>query len=119
MPAFGVKPYRPLGARVTLRGNEAVDILKRLLTAVGNYIDEDQITENTFSFGIKEYIEIPGTEYQRDIGIRGLNTTVSFIKPGVRVKRKKIKRGKVPQRQHVSPEEIKLYMEENFSTEIE
>jgi len=118
IPSFGVKPNLPLGTRVTLRGKEAIEILKRLLGAVENYIDEDQIMGNTFSFGIKEYIEIPKAEYQRDIGIRGLSVTATFIKPGIRVKRKKIKQGKVPKRQQVSPEEIKEYMEENFNTEI-
>ncbi len=119
IPAFGVKPGLELGTMVTLRGKEAVEILKRLLGAVENFISKKQISENTFSFGIHEYIEIPGTEYKREIGIRGLNVTVSFIRPGIRVKRKKIKAGNVPRRHHASKEEIIKYLEENFSTEIE
>lgn len=118
IPNFGVKPFLPLGTRVTLRRQEAFEILKRLLGAIDNALDEDQIAKNGFSFGIHEYIEIPGIEYQRDIGIRGLNVTASFIRPGVRIKRKKIKSGKVPARQHVTKEEIIKFMEENFGTEI-
>ena len=119
IPDFGVRPGLEVGTRITLRGEEALVLLKRLLGAVGNTIDEDSVAPNGFSFGIKEYIEIPGIEYQRDIGIRGLNVAVSFIRPGVRVKRKKIKAGKLPKKQHVSPEEIIVYMKENFNTEIE
>jgi large subunit ribosomal protein L5 len=118
IPNFGVKPFLPLGTSVTLRRKESVEILKRLLGAIDNELKKKQVAENGFSFGIKEYIEIPGTEYQRDIGIRGLNVTASFIRPGVRIKRKKIKRGRIPERQYVRPEEIISFMEENFNTEF-
>ncbi len=119
IPDFGVKPEIELGTRVTLRGAKASEILKNLLAAIDNKLSSDQFMPNTFSFGIKEYIEIPGMEYQRDIGIRGLNVTVSFIRPGFRVKRKKIKSGHVPKKQHVTPEEISAFMKEKFSTEID
>ena len=92
IPTFGVKPNMPLGTRVTLRGQEAVKLLKRLLGAVDNTLKKDQVAENAFSFGIKEYIEIPGMEYIREIGIRGFNVTVVFERKGFRVKNKKIKK---------------------------
>ncbi|MFH1425765.1 MAG: 50S ribosomal protein L5 [archaeon] len=119
IPAFGVKPGLELGVMVTIRGKGATELLQRLLGAIENELDKSQITENTFSFGIHEYIEIPGAEYVREIGIRGLNVTVSFYRPGFRVKRKKIKSAKLPQRQLIKPEEIIKYVEENFDTEIE
>lgn len=118
IPNFNVKPNLPLGTSVTLRKKEAFETLKKLLGAVDNEIKKKQIAENSFSFGIKEYIEIPGTEYKRDIGIRGLNVTACFIRAGVRVKRKKIKRGGVPAKQYVTKDEIIKFMEENFNTEF-
>ncbi len=118
IPDFGVKPFLELGTRVTIRGDEAKEILRRLLGAIENKISEKQLAENTFSFGIKEYIEIPGMEYKREIGIRGLNVTASFIRAGVRVKRKKLKRGKLPRKQQVTPEEITKFLEENFNTKV-
>tara|TARA_Y100000310_G_scaffold45623_1_gene42506 strand:- start:6370 stop:6909 length:540 start_codon:yes stop_codon:yes gene_type:complete len=118
IPAFNVRPGLELGTRVTLRGQKAQALLKRLLEAINNAIYEEQFEMNHFSFGIKEYIEIPGMEYQRDIGIRGLNVTVVFSRPGVRVKRRKIKRGKLPKHQHVSREEIKKFMTDKFNVRI-
>jgi len=118
IPSLNVRPGLEVGAFVTLRGKEAVDILKRLLIAENNKLKRKQISENSFSFGIKEYIEIPGIQYQRDIGIIGLDVTVSFARAGKRVIRKKIKRGNLPKKQHVSKEEIVKFMEENFNTEI-
>ena len=119
IPAFGVKPNMPLGTRVTLRGKKAISLLKKSLGAVDNTLKKSQVNDNHFSFGIKEYIEIPGAEYVREIGIRGFNVTVGFERAGVRVKRKKIKRGKLPRKQNVSKEEIIKFMEENFKTNFE
>jgi large subunit ribosomal protein L5 len=118
IPTFGVRPGLETGCKVTIRKG-ITPLLKRLLTAVNNEIKERQIVENHFSFGISEYIEIPGTEYNREIGIMGLNITVDFERSGKRVERKKIKRGRVPAKQQIPKEEILEYMKNNFETKIE
>jgi len=117
IPAFGVRPKLEVGAVVTVRKN-LNEILKRMLSAIDNKLKKKQISVNNFSFGIKEYIEIPGMEYQRDIGIMGLDVTVVFKRHGRRVRVRKIKTGKIPQRQKISREEIIKFMEENFQTEF-
>lgn len=118
IPDFGVRPGLEVGTRVTMRGEAALQLLRRLLAAEENKLKEKQVTENHFSFGIEEYIEIPGVEYQRDIGIRGLNITIVFARAGLRVKRKKIKAGIVPKKQFIPAEEIIKYMEDNFNTKF-
>jgi len=117
IPAFGVRPKLEVGAVVTIRKN-VNDVLKRMLTAVENRLRQKQISENNFSFGIKEYIEIPGMEYQRDLGVMGLDVTVVFKRAGRRVRLRKIKPGKVPSRQRVTKEEIIKFMKDNFETEF-
>lgn len=115
IPSLGVRPNLEVGAVVTLRkGTE--EILKRLLATKDNTLKKNQISENSFSFGVKEYIEIPGVEYQRDIGIRGFDATVTFKRAGKRVKLKKIKQGKIPKRNEISKGEIIKFMEEKFKT---
>ncbi len=116
IPDFNVRPGLELGAIVTLRKEKALEKLRQLLGALDNTLTRKQVSNNHFSFGIREYIDIPGVEYQRDIGVRGLNITVVFTRPGIRVKRRKIKSGKFPERQQVSKEEIIKFMEEKFST---
>jgi len=118
IPSLGVRPGLEIGAMITLRGKKAIEILKKLLATVDNQIKEKQILDNSFSFGIKEYIEIPGIQYQRDIGIMGFDVSVAFTKSGKRVIRKKIKRGKFPKRQQVKKEEIIKFIEENLGTEV-
>lgn len=118
IPDFGVRPGLEVGTRVTLRGEKALQLLSKLLGALDNKIKKKQVSDNHFSFGIEEYIDIPGIEYQRDIGIRGFNTTVVFARPGLRVKRKKIKVGIVPKKQFVTQAEIIKFMEESFKTQF-
>jgi large subunit ribosomal protein L5 len=117
IPTLGVRPGLEIGAMVTLRKNPE-EILKKMLLAIDNELKRKQISENNFSFGIKEYLEIPGMEYQRDIGIMGLDVTVVFKRSGRRVKLKKIKRGKIPKRQVITKEEIIKFMEDKFQTKF-
>ncbi|MEK6850048.1 MAG: 50S ribosomal protein L5 [Nanoarchaeota archaeon] len=118
IPDFGVRPGLEVGTRVTLRDQRAIELLKRLLGAIDNKLKKKQVSDNHFSFGIEEYIEIPGMEYQRDIGIRGLNATVVFSRSGHRIKIKKIKSGKIPKRQQVTKQEIINYMGAVYKTEF-
>ena len=117
IPSFGVRPGLQVGAVVTIR-KDADKMLKRLLSAIENRLRKKQISENNFSFGVKEYIEIPGMEYQRDLGVRGLDVTVVFKRMGRRVRLRKMKTGKVPEKQKVTREEIIKFMEDNFQTEF-
>jgi len=115
IPSLNVRPGLEIGAVVTLR-KDARDFLKKMLITIDNVLKKKQISENNFSFGIKEYIEIPGIEYQRDIGIKGLDITVVFKRMGRRVKLRKIKKAKIPKRQIISKEEIIKFMEDEFQT---
>lgn len=117
IPSLDVRPGLEVGAVVTIR-KKLEEVLKRMLTAVDNRLKRKQISENNFSFGIHEYIEIPGVEYQREIGIMGLDVTIVFKRTGRRVGLKKIKQGKVSHRQSISKEEIIKFMEEKFQTEF-
>ncbi|MFA5992224.1 MAG: 50S ribosomal protein L5 [Candidatus Pacearchaeota archaeon] len=118
IPGFGVRPKMQVGCLVTLRGKEASDLLKRLLASIDNQLKKKQVTENHFSFGIPEYIEIPGEEYDREIGIIGLGVTIVFVRKGKRVIRKKIKKGRLPARQKISKEEIIKFMQQHFKTQF-
>jgi len=114
IPSWSVRPNLEVGAVVTMRkGIE--EFLKRIFIAKDNTLKKSQISENNFSFGIEEYIEIPGTEYVRELGIRGFDVTVVFKRTGRRVKLRKIKKGRIPKKQMISKEEIIKFMEEKFS----
>lgn len=119
IPSLGVRPGLKTGCMVTIRDGEAEALLKKLLEAVNKKIKYKQIANNGFSFGIKEYLEIPDMEYRRDIGILGLDVTAVFARAGRRVALKKIKMGKLPKKQIVSREEIREYAQNKLGIEVE
>lgn len=118
IPSWSVRPNLEVGAVVTIRKNSK-ELLKKMLITIDNVLKKKQVSENNFSFGIKEYLEIPGVEYQRDIGIMGFDVTVVFKRAGRRVKLKKIKKGRIPKRQIITKQEIIKFMEDKFQTRFE
>jgi large subunit ribosomal protein L5 len=120
IPQFKISPKIAVGCKVTIREQEKIkDLLNGFFVAIENKLTKKQIKPNHISFGIKEYIEIPGMEYQREIGIIGFNVTIVFVRAGRRVILKKEKRGSSFKKQEVSEKEIIKYMKENFEVEIE
>ncbi len=117
IPSWQVRPGLEVGTKVTLRGKSATEILKKLLPAIDNTLKEKQIQDNFFSFGIHEYIEIPGVEYIREVGIMGFEVTAVFSRAGKSVEKKKAGRGKA-KRIVVKREEIENYLKNKFGTEI-
>jgi large subunit ribosomal protein L5 len=117
IPTWNVRPGLEVGTKVTLRGEEAIEMVRKLLPAIDNVLKEKQIQPNCFSFGIHEYIEIPGVEYIREVGIMGFEVTVVFSRAGKVVEKKKINGGKA-RRLTVTREEIENYVVSKFGTEI-
>ena len=117
IPTWNVRPGLEVGTKVTLRGNDALDMIKKLLPAIDNTLKEKQIQNNFLSFGIHEYIEIPGMEYIREVGIMGLEITAVFTRPGKSVEKKKVKRGKT-RRLVVTSQEIIDYLVTKFKTTV-
>ena len=117
IPTWNVRPGLEVGTKVTLRGEDALNLIKKLLPAIDNTLKEKQIQDNFFSFGIHEYIEIPGIEYIREVGIMGFEVTVVFSRAGKSIEKKKVKRGKT-RRLVVSREDIINYLAIKFNTQI-
>jgi large subunit ribosomal protein L5 len=119
IPAFGISPGKKSGCKVTIRDKaKIIELLKRVFAALDNELNKKQITENHVSFGIREYIEVPGLEYDREIGILGFEASLVFKRKGKRVKMKKIKRGKYPRRQSVTKQEITDFLIKTFGIEV-
>ena len=120
IPTWGLRPNLPIGCKVTLRGDLAEKILNRLLKSRGNILPNSKFDNlGNFSFGIPEYIDIPGVDYDPDIGIIGLEVAVNLVRPGYRIKLRKIKKAKIPQRNRITMEEAIGFIKEKFDTKIE
>ena len=117
---FGVARGKPIGVRVTLRKKKAEEFLKLALEAVENKLKSSQFdNEGNFSFGIKEYIEIPGIKYIPEIGILGMDVCVTLKRPGYRIKYRKVQKRKIPKKHKISREEAINWVKENFGVDVE
>ena len=114
IPAFGVRPGLEVGCKITLTGETAINLLKRLLEAEDMTFSKKQFIEGSFSFGIPEYIEIPGAVFQREIGILGLDVSIKLRRAGFSIDEKKIKTGRIPQRHRITKEETIEFMKKKF-----
>jgi len=115
---WNIRPGVPIGAMVTIRGKDSEEILKRLLEAKDNKIKGDSFDQfGNFSFGIEEYIEIPGIKYDPKIGILGMDVCVTLARPGYRVKHKKNKK-KIGKKHIITKQEAMDFMIKKFNIEI-
>jgi large subunit ribosomal protein L5 len=115
IPGWGLRPGLPIGCKLTLRKDRALEILKRLLEAKDKKLAESQFDEQgNISFGIHEYIDIPGVAYDPKIGIMGLQVCVSLERPGFRVKRRRLEPKKIPKKHQISKQEAIQFIQENF-----
>jgi large subunit ribosomal protein L5 len=119
IPAFGISPNKESGCKVTIRGKEQINsLLKRFFATIDNKVSEKSVVENQVSIGIHEYIEVPGLEYDREIGILGFEVSITFKRKGKRVKFKKQKKGKYPKKQIVKKIEIIEFLNKNFNVGV-
>ena len=116
IPAWKVRPGMPLGCKVTIRKN-TFELLKMLFTGVPE-IHERQFNPGFLNFGIPEYIEIPSIPYDRDIGIIGFEVVVRLKRPGFRINKKKIKKGRIGSKQKITKTETMEFFKKNFDINV-
>jgi large subunit ribosomal protein L5 len=116
---WGLRPGLPIGCKATLRKRAARELLKRLLDAREFRLQEGQFDGNgNISFGIHEYIDIPGVKYDPKIGIMGLQVCVTLERPGFRIKRRVIRNARIPRRQRISRQEAVDFMAREYDVKM-
>ncbi len=119
IPTWGLRPNLQIGTKVTLRGEEAAQLLSRLLQAVDNKLKPNSFDQfGNFSFGIHEYIDIPGVEYDADIGIIGLEVAATIERPGFRIKKRRLLQRRIPLRHRITKEEAMEFIKNKFNAKI-
>lgn len=119
IPNWGLRPGLPIGCKLTLRKQPAAELLKRLLVAKENKLKPQQFDAGgNISFGIPEYIEIPGVAYDPKIGIMGLEVCVTLERPGYRIKRRRMEQKKIPKSHQVTKQDAMDYMQKHFNVKV-
>lgn len=118
---FGIRKNQPIGAKVTIRDEKKIkSLLPRLLEVKDFKIPHYSFDkEGNFGFGIKEHINIPGTKYDPNLGVTGLDVIVKIERPGYRVKRRFRAPKKIPEKHRVSKEEAIVFAETELDITVE
>ena len=105
IPGWGLRPGLAIGCKVTVRKNPE-QLLKRLLAAKGNVLKRSNFDrEGNFSFGVPEYIDVTGLEYDPELKIMGFEAAVTLERPGFRIKKRKIRKMMVGKSHRISAED--------------
>jgi large subunit ribosomal protein L5 len=116
-PAFDIREGDPIGAKVTLRGEDAEDFLERALPLASLSRSSFDETGNV-SFGVAEHTEFPSQEYDPTVGIYGLDVTVNLVRPGYRVAKRNIATRSIPEGHRLNPEDAIQYLERHYDVEV-
>jgi large subunit ribosomal protein L5 len=116
---WGIRKGEPMACAVTLRGKRADSFLRKALNAVRYRLNPRSFDkEGNFSFGIREHIDLPGTRYDPQMGIIGMDVSVALERPGYRVSRRKRIRSKVGESHRVSPDEARDFISKNYDVKM-
>ena len=116
---WGVRKGEPIGAAVTVRGNDAKELLKRLFEAKGNQVNGKAFDNfGNYSFGIREHIDIPGVKYDPQIGILGLGISVTLTRPGYGIRKRSKHKASVGKNHIIKSQEAKDYLTKEFGVTV-
>ena len=120
IPGWALRPGLAIGCKITLRGKPARDLLKRLLEARGNKLTVRHFdSHGNFSFGIHEYVDVPGLDYDPTIKIMGFEVAITLGRPGFHITRRKVAQRRIPKRNHIKVGEAAEFLQAEFGTQVE
>ena len=115
---FGIHKGEPIGAMVTMRRTDATNFLRRIMESKGNVIKNSSFDNNgNISFGIHEHIDIPGTKYNPDIGIFGMDVCAALMRPGYRISKRR-NPSKIGKNHKITKDESIEFFKAQFGVEV-
>jgi large subunit ribosomal protein L5 len=117
---FGIHKGEPIGTIVTLRREPALEFLKRVIAAKKNVLKASSFDNyGNISLGIHEHIDIPGTKYNPEIGIFGMDVNVVLSRPGYRIAKKSRRSAQIGRTHRINKEEAINFFKQEFGAEVE
>src|SRR5215210_5208193 len=115
---FGIHKGEPIGVVVTLRREPAIEFLKRVIAARRNVLRASSFDNyGNISVGIHEHIDIPGTKYNPEIGIFGMDVSLYLMRPGYRIAKKRHSQ-KIGKAHRITRDEAMKFLQQQYGVEI-
>jgi len=120
IPTWVLRPGLPIGCKITLRDKEIIkNLLVKFLKAKSSTLTASQFDESgNIAFGIHEYIDIPGIQYNPDVGIMGFQICITLRRPGFRVKVRKIQKRAIKKSHRISKNDAMEFMKKEFGIAV-
>lgn len=116
---FGIRKKMPIGCKVTLRKKEGEDFLKRAFWVKQNKIANYSFDERgNFSFGLGDHTDFQNMKYDPEIGIFGMDISVSLKREGYRISRRRVQNRNIPAKQWISREEAYAFLKQKFDVAV-
>lgn len=121
IPTWGIRPGLPIGCKLTIRNKEEINnLLKRLFLAKNNKLKNKNFNQDgNLSFGIHEYINVPGLEYDAEIGIIGFEISVTVSRAGYRVKYRRKSPAKIGKKHKITKQESINFFKQKYNVIVE
>ena len=119
-PVFRIKKGDIIGTKATLRGQSAIEFVKKALKVKAFTLPARSFDkEGNFSFGVPEYIEFPGAKYDPQIGMMGFDVCVTLRRRGFRVARRRRAKSRIGRAQRLTKEDGVEFAKVAFLAKVE
>ncbi len=117
---FGIRKHEPIGVFTTLRGELALNFIKKAFWAIEDIVPSRNFDANgNLSIGIDDHLKLPDIKYDPKIGVYGFDTTVVLERPGYRTKRRRSRSKKIPRNHRITKEEGITFFKHEFNLGVE
>jgi large subunit ribosomal protein L5 len=119
IPGWALRPGLAIGAKATIRKG-AKEVLAKLLASRNNTLLKKNFdAQGNFSFGVAEYIDIPGLEYDPELKIMGLEVAVTLERAGFRLKKRNINPKKIGKTHLITKEDAINFAVDTLGVQVE
>ena len=119
-PVFKLRKGLPIGAKVTLRGEDAKAFLEKALIAKRKLLKLSNFDkQGNFAFGVHEYIDFPGAKYDPAIAMFGFDVCVSLARRGKRVATRRLRSAPIGRNHRITRDEAMEFAKNAFSVRVE
>jgi large subunit ribosomal protein L5 len=116
---LGIRDGMPIGCKVTLRKQEAVEFLQKAFAVRDNRVMAYSFDpDGNFSFGISDHTDFTGMKYNPEIGVFGMDVCVVLSRPGRRVRDRTRAPGHIRGQHKITREEALKWIAATFEVEV-
>ena len=115
---FGIHKGEPIAADCDLKKRNCARLPEEDYCSKANTFPASSFDNmGNISVGIHEHIDIPGTKYNPEIGIVGMNVSVALVRPGYRIARKRNK-GKVGKKHRITKDDSIAFFQKEYGVVV-